>query len=94
MRLPEPEDIEPAAYLHALHDRLERVTEVIDRLTVDADMPLVASALSLHVAALAKVITDACENDAQGTNVVPHLFSSIDGLVYEVEAMLNRLEHH
>lgn len=87
-RLPDPPDIEPAAYLHAMQDRINVFTELIDRLTVDADMPTLASALSLHVGELAKLITDAVENDAQGTNVVPHLLGSLDALADETRRIV------
>lgn len=87
-RLPDPVDIEPAAYLHALQDRLNVFTELIDRLTVEAGMPMLASAISLHVGELAKLITDAVENDAQGTNVVPHLLTSLDALADELRWVL------
>lgn len=90
-RLPDPVDLAPADYLHAMQDRIEVFTELLDRLTVGADMPLLASVLSLHVGDLAKHITDAVENNAQGTNVVPHLLTSLDALATELQTLLERL---
>lgn len=87
-RLPTPPTIDPSAVRLALSRRVDVLADLIDRLTVDAESPILATQLSLSVGTIASHITRALDNSAGGANVVPHLIATLDAMTDELRKIL------
>lgn len=90
-RLPAPVDVHPDAYPVAMRLRIETLHPLIDQLD---ETPILQNVVALHASHMVDLITTACGNSARGTNIVPHLLTSLDGLADDLRKVLNHAAHH
>lgn len=88
---PNPPTVHPKHYGTAARTRATDIAEELDWLSVDGNMPTLADALSLQSGELVKLIDEAIGNEVGGTNVVPHLLSTLDAQLFELRVLHERL---